>query len=97
MIIAIFVILFISTSVVVMYFSNDFGNPFELFKKVPKKLNEKVYGTRRDIVTQKIHDTLKNKNYTLEIIGDEVYFRLNGDENKGEAYSDVPVKIYQIN
>lgn len=97
MTILLFIGLFIVTSVVVMYYSSDFGNPFELFKKIPKKLNEKVFGTKRDIVIQKIQNTLKNKNYTLEYVDGEVFFRLNGDENNGEAYSDVPVKIYQIN
>lgn len=97
MTLAIFVILFIVASVGVMYFSNDFGNPFELFKKVPKRLNEKVFGTKRDIAIQKVNNTIKNKNYTLEYIAGEVYIRLNGDENNGEAYSDTPVKIYQTN
>lgn len=77
----------------VVNLDREWGNPFDVFRTAPR--NMKIRGSLKERAYLRVQNTITNGKVFVSVEDDGVYIRLAGDENKGEAYSDKKVKVYE--
>jgi len=60
----------------------------------PKTNGLRVRGSNRERAYLRVQNTINNGKVTVSVEDDGIYIRLAGDENRGEAFSEKKVKVY---
>lgn len=58
------------------------------------KSNLKAIGSNRQKAFIRVQNTINNRKVFVSSEEDGIYIRLAGDENEGEAFSEMKVKVY---
>ncbi len=81
-------------SVFVLFLNQEIYKSITTLLFGPSKTNLKAVGSNRQKAFIRVQNTINNRKVFVSSEEDGIYIRLAGNENEGEAFSEVKVKVY---